>query len=316
VICLIKNNNIFCNKSNFILVKLNASQAVILPSSFREFSNATDMKFIHILIILFTAINVSTFAQSASLQFETNLKCEENEYCATIQIKSNSLVEFELGVSSIFFEYNEEALSFKTYESLNFDGSTQCEVDTSTFSLFGSHQYDEKIGGKFNTTITYMDLGQVEVDCNKVYDEFMDVAEICFDIMDNNESADLRFVSEHTNFNQGMNTDLLEEVVLVDKTESLSCTVSSIEDVELNAFEMTVQQTGNGLANVSFVSEDYQIFKFQLTDANGKIIKTEKIDVVPGVNRLSIDTSNQPNGIYLFSLMNNQFYNTARIANL
>lgn len=299
----------------FFIRKNKCKPKLFPPSLFEIFSNAIDMKHTYIFILFFITLSTGVFAQSATLQFDTEQNCDENEYCATIQVKSNSLVEFELGVSSIFFEYNEEALAFKSYMSLNFDSSTECDIAGASITLFGAHQYDEKVAGKFNTTITFMDLGQEEVSCNKVYEEFVNVAEICFDIIDNNEDADLHFVEEHTNFNQGMNTALLEDIVLVDKTESLSCTASGIDNVHFNAFDMTVQQTGNGLANVNFVSEDYQVLKFQLTDASGKVIKTEKITAVPGANQLTIDTSNQAKGIYLFSLMNNQFYNTARIVN-
>jgi len=271
------------------------------------------MKHTYIFILLFTIITTGAFAQSATLQFHTNQDCVENEYCAIIQIKSNSLVEFELGVSSIFFEYNKEALAFKSYMSLGFDEMTQCEVQGNEIGLFAKHQYDEKVAGKFNTTLTFMDLGQAEVSCNRVYDEFIDVAEICFDVIDNNEVTDLHFVAEHTNFNQGMNTNLLEDIVLIDKVESLSCNASSIEEVVLNDFDMTVQQTANGLATVNFVSEDYQTLTFQLTDIGGKIIKTEKITATPGVNQLTIDASSQPSGLYLFNLMNSQSYSTAKI---
>lgn len=251
-----------------------------------------------ILIALSLFAFTSTSAQSAALRFDTKMSCETNQYCAVIQIKSNSLVPFKIGTSSIFFDYNREALDFSSYKSLNFDENNDCGFDG--FSPYIEHQYDQEFNGKFNTTIT---LEIEEAICTEIPDNYIDLAEICFDIVDHTQSSNLAFSEEHTNFNKSVNNgSLIEGIEFENISDDLNCTVSGINQVVQNDFELNVNNPVIDIANFTFQSSESQNLTLDVIDITGKKIETLSINSQVGTNFESINMSTMSQGIYIFQL--------------
>lgn len=251
-----------------------------------------------ILVALSIFAFTSSSAQNAALRFETNKSCETNEYCAIIQIKSNSLIPIKIGTSSIFFDYNREALDFTSYTSLNFDENNDCGFEG--FSPYVEHQYDEEFNGKFNTTIT---LEIEEAICTEIHDNFMDLAEICFDIVDPSQSSNLVFSEEHTNFNKSVNNgSLIEGIEFNNASDDLDCTVSGINQVVQNDFQLTVNNPVIDIANIKFESSENQELTLELIDITGKKMQSFSLNTQVGTNFESIDMSTMSQGIYIFQL--------------
>ena len=242
-----------------------------------------------------------TFAQGAVLQFDTELTCQSNQYCATLQIKSSSLVPFKIGTSSIFFDYNREALEFKTYKSLNFDEKNTCE-GLGDYSPYKSHQYDEEYNGKFNTTIT---LDIEEAACLEIENTFIDVAEICFEVTDPFQKSNLHFAIEHTNFNQSANNgELIDGLEFINKTDDLSCNANAtgIQNVVQNDFDLIVNNPVVDVANLQFESTENQLFVLEVYELSGKKIESKAIETQIGTNFESINMSSMSQGIYVVQL--------------
>jgi len=94
----------------------------------------------------FAASNLE--GENFDLQFNTVRDCDNDNYCATIQIKAEA-DPFLIGTSSIFVTYNESALGFASYESLRFDGTDLCIFSAAT--AWEPHAFDgTSIPGSFN----------------------------------------------------------------------------------------------------------------------------------------------------------------------
>ncbi len=138
----------------------------------------------------------SANAQTCDLRFATSLECGTSVYCANVQITSQSDA-FKIGTSSIFFYYNEAGLSFKEYASLNYDGTANCIAGVAPAWL--EQQAYTLEPGLVNITLT---LTNNEFSCPEVdASTWIDVAQVCFDITDDNQTSNLSYSIENTNFN-------------------------------------------------------------------------------------------------------------------
>jgi len=160
-------------------------------------------------------------AQVFDLRFATNLDCNSTTYCATVQITAQD-VAFNIGTSSVFFNYNENALQYSSFNSLNFDGSDMCIAGIA--SSWDDMNADTVNPGLINFTMT---LNVDGMGCPTITsNEWTDIAEVCFDVLEQSMPSGLVFSQDNTNFNsQDPNdgTNAIGKGSFMDMNESLDC---------------------------------------------------------------------------------------------
>ncbi|MEM6634175.1 MAG: PKD domain-containing protein, partial [Bacteroidota bacterium] len=135
---------------------------------------------------------------TADLRFLPSMDCSNGIFKARIQIRGASIDSFSVGTTSILCTYNDAALQFSSYQSLNFDGSDLCVVGVA--SSWDDHTVDGiSISGVFNLTMV---LNSEQFSCPSIQpNEWTDIGEISFSILDEGLSPSLFFNISNTNFN-------------------------------------------------------------------------------------------------------------------
>jgi len=166
------------------------------------------------VLMSFTSLDAQTFDLGLSTG---TTSCQ---YCATVQIKSAGS-PFNLGGLSFVFSYNEDALTYQSYTSLNFDENTMCNGQGNLFSAQTPFVSDGEVSsGVAPTIFTGFDS------CPEVGSEWVDVAEICFDITDESQSGQLNWSSDMSQFPATTSQDLLTNLsigTLTNVDETVVC---------------------------------------------------------------------------------------------
>jgi hypothetical protein len=164
-----------------------------------------------------------------TLRFQPGLDCSNNSYCVRLQAKSQA-EDFFLGSSTIEMSYNVAALEFSTYTSLQFDETRKCLGGN--LSPWNPHEL--AVNANEGSLSLQLLLKENGASCPELTTEFwQDIGLICFDIMDNDASPDLRFGKDSSQFKcsaiiPGVN---IEKGVFHDiiRSDALNCTTDSQE---------------------------------------------------------------------------------------
>lgn len=149
------------------------------------------------------------FAEEPGLQLSLTQESDNKELCTEINIASLNKEKTNIGTSSIFLEYNSQALQFKSYESKAFDKADECEKYP--FSAYNDHSYYTGYDGVVNITLT---LRSESLICSDISNKATSIAEICFDIIDPHKEAAIRINEKFTSFNKvGENVEVFDNVV-------------------------------------------------------------------------------------------------------
>ena len=134
----------------------------------------------------------------ADLRFVDTLDCASNTFTATLQIRSANTQNFKIGTSSVFFNYNDSALQFSSYESYTFDGSDQCISGVA--NAWDVHAFDgNSVPGSFNLTMV---LNSETFSCPEINGlEWVSIGKVSFTVLDSSLTPDLVFDTTNTNFN-------------------------------------------------------------------------------------------------------------------
>ncbi|MEM6628567.1 MAG: PKD domain-containing protein, partial [Bacteroidota bacterium] len=135
---------------------------------------------------------------ATQLRFVDSLDCPGDTFYATVQMQSSNARFFKIGTSSILFSYNNQALQFDEYESLNFDGSDLCVANAAP--AWDAHSFDAtSVAGVFNLTLV---LNSEQFSCPEIRgDEWVDIGRVKFIVLDSTASPNLVFDAINTNFN-------------------------------------------------------------------------------------------------------------------
>jgi len=249
-------------------------------------------------VLLFVA--TTAFGQQAELSFDTNVDCNENTYCATINLKALETNEFKIGTSSIFMMYNQAALSFKSYESLNFDKGNLCIGNE--YSAYDAHQYDAATPGIINTTMT---LTVEDFACPVVDQAGINVAKVCFDVLEYGANSQLTFKARHTNFNRGqVEIELIEGVNMHNKQESIECSVTSTGagSATTNVLIDVNPNPINDFINLEIDAAAGEEVSVTIFDVKGRAIKVVDQTINAGLNQVRIASDDLPQGVYLLDV--------------
>ena len=146
--------------------------------------------------------SICASAQQVDLSLSGEMDCTENSYCVSIGIKSDS-DNFEIGTSSIFVDYNEEAIQFASYTSTSFNGVDKCIADVA--SAWDIQSFDgTSVLGDFNLTMTLLSSA---FSCPSIIDTYQEIGVICFDVLDNTIDPSLIINPLNTQFNTALSND-------------------------------------------------------------------------------------------------------------
>lgn len=149
------------------------------------------------------------FLSEEGLQLSLNNKTvETTELCTDINIASLQSDAVNIGTSSIFLEYNPEALSFNSYESKAFDKADHCE--DYPFSIYSDHNYYAAHKGAVNITIS---TRSQTMKCAPICEEPITVGTVCFQVLDDKKPNNIRFNESYTSFNKSGGQETFEKVV-------------------------------------------------------------------------------------------------------
>jgi len=255
---------------------------------------------------LISCVGLSTYAQNAQLNLVSNNDCLNSDYCVTMQLKSEDGLDFEMGTSSIFLFYNEKALKFKSYQSLNFDESTDCLGNG--FQTFDNHRFDADSPGKLNTTINLRVTG---ADCAVIGSEYIDVAEVCFRITDLSKRSNVRFSEKHTHFNLDKDEiQLIENVKYGRLNDNLNCKTTLDYSIEMSVINNPVGDNAEILVN-SLIDDDMELKMFDMT---GNLVYTKQMPVYENqTSDFRLNFADLPAGVYFLINGNNPRTNELKI---
>jgi len=156
-----------------------------------------------LIALLFLAQN--SFAQSIDLSLIESKICSTYTYCVTIGMESTAgSGTQQIGNSSLLLTYDSEAIFYQSYTSQHFDGSDLCVGGSSSAWL--THSYDStSLSGKLNLSLLLTDNSN---SCPNVTEGAVtNVAEICFEILQQGSSPNITFDSLNTHINSDMPND-------------------------------------------------------------------------------------------------------------
>lgn len=136
--------------------------------------------------------------EGVALRWVPNWDYDKEILTASIQVKKDAPGDQSLGTSSIYLNYNTQALIFTEYTSLNFHEKNLCIGGSA--SAWDQHAFDgTSMPGHFNLTMV---LNVDGVACPAISEEeWTDVGRVSFSVIDKSQKPDIQFNPTHTHFN-------------------------------------------------------------------------------------------------------------------
>lgn len=265
------------------------------------------LQFIPVLILfcLFFAIN-TVQAGIVNVRF-TNPQYSGNNFCATVQVKAQD-IDFELGSSTIFFNYNKSALKNPQFTALNFKENSGCNGNGGYFNSFNALDISEV--GEANYAIL---LGLQQQGCPTVTNtQWIDVAEFCFEVINANEPVNIDFNLNYTAFNTSDNNG---EKLIIGSTEGIYNTVTGINTANNFATELSVALFPNkteDLTYLAFTNTEIQNLTINVYDLTGKLMQTNTQKYEKGNQKIPISLKKYVSGIYFVELSNGKNSKTSQ----
>lgn len=153
------------------------------------------------LMALLTFIGTTTFAATVDIRFANSYIADANcagssatSFCFTVQIKESSNFGFEVGNATVFFTYNADAITNPVHTSLNFDVANSYGFDPqmSWLETAGAGTSGNTLG-EVNYAILLSD-GAGTGTPTVTNQTWIDVAQFCFDVVDDTKTTELEFV--------------------------------------------------------------------------------------------------------------------------
>ncbi len=254
------------------------------------------MKKINNLLILFLLSSFTLSANTYDLRF-TNVQLSGNQYCATAQIKAQT-VSFEAGSASVFFTYNLKAIQQPTAKALNFGTATLCNEQENYNHSFNTLEYNGEMG-EGNYAIL---LKQSNTGCPTIHQEWVDIAEFCFEVVDKNEEANLAFHERYTAFNTHENNGTL---LTKGTFEAVDAPLVSSNQTVTNANLWNVQLLPNIASeqvNVQLTVPTNAEISITIFDRLGRAVQTKQLSALTGQHTETLTVSDLPKGYYLVNI--------------
>lgn len=145
------------------------------------------------------ACNILLAQPEAELRFYPTLDCDKNLLQVELQIRAHGEEEFNIGTSSLYFTYNQEAIQFVEYSSQHFDEKSTCIGGVA--SSWDKQAFDAySRPGHFNLTLL---LKTENYGCPRVSsEEWLSIGTAKFEIVNKKLSPEVFFDLRNTHFNE------------------------------------------------------------------------------------------------------------------
>ena len=246
-------------------------------------------------MLMLTLAAQYSFAGVVNVRF-ANENITANEYCVTAQIKAQD-IPFEIGSATVFFEYNKEAVANPVHTPLTFNEANTCAFNGSVSvykNSFTALETSNKGEGNYSILLTVANEGCPTV----TNDEWLDVAEFCFDIVDGSQSPQLTLSTEYTAFNTVDNEGDQHELGDVLGVVGINDNVNVSDNV--NIFPNYTQN----LVQVEYTTKTAQEVTITVFDMLGRNLSTQSLQAAGGLQKTAIDFSKYGNGYYLIEVDN------------
>ncbi len=135
-------------------------------------------------------------AQNLELQGTGGIDCSDDLFHFTIQARTADPITAELGSFSIFLQFDDEEMVFQSFNSLNFDENATCSGGATAWNMPKYYEHN----GQFNMNFALLE-GQEANSCPSINNNWIDIAELIFDVNDFPSNNSIAFVLDHSHFN-------------------------------------------------------------------------------------------------------------------
>gem|GEM_PF-4432904 len=189
------------------------------------------------------------------LRLRPELDCQSNTYCLTLQAKAQQ-EDFTIGTSSIMVNYDPNTLEFTSYTSSQFDENETCIAGS--MSPWDEQKFDgTSVPGKFCLTMTLL---TDSISCPEITTEdWEDIGVICFDIMNNDTTPNIKFDTVNIHFNGSSPNNGTKPIALgilhgIDTDIALACEGNTI--VSANELALKAMLQGPYKVNTQLMTDD------------------------------------------------------------
>ncbi len=251
-----------------------------------------------ICLIAFLLIALNSSAGIVDLRFAKSNKSNDT-YTIVVQMKSQD-VDFKLGNATIFFEYNTMAIQQPTVKALQFGTSTPCPIS-------GEDRYDhsfttlEHNKGEGNYAIL---LKEAYKACPNVTTDWVDVFQLQFKIVEQNESPQLSFNSKYTAFNTYENAGQQHENGTFGVLDDFSGVTSINNSANSSNFKVTISPTiTTEFLDIQYLLSTAETVQMNIYDQTGKQWGTNNLTKLAGAHTQKLFVKDLPEGYYFLQII-------------
>lgn len=245
------------------------------------------------LACVFTSSTI--FAGIVNIRF-ANPELSGNNYCATVQIKAQD-INFEIGSATVFFSYNQKAIQNPSFAPLNFNETNNCSGNSGAYkNSFNSLELNQKGEGNYAILLNEANQG-----CPTVSEEWIDVAQFCFQVVNPSEPVDLQFNTEYTAFNTVDNTG---EQIIIGNAQGINNTVTNIEIVSSNSGIKIFPNITDSKVNIEYTTEKSGTVLVKVFDMLGQEVYKNSRNTEKGKFSHNINLAKYANGYYIVEVDN------------
>lgn len=208
-------------------------------------------------------------AQSLEFQLDGQLGCQTKTYCVTLQVRVDTGANnVKIGTSSIWLDYNAEALAFQGYAPTQFFDGVVCNANLTNWA---PQQYDAvSMPGAFHLSMHQLSASR---SCPKITkNAWQDIGVICFDIVKQGANPDISVDLAQTFFNRSRPNDGSNPVAV------------SLSDSICQAGVLACDCPGPSLPcndyNVYTVNDRFD----EYCDCNGELLDSDQDGIYDGVD--------------------------------
>ncbi|MEZ4887535.1 MAG: T9SS type A sorting domain-containing protein [Chitinophagales bacterium] len=255
--------------------------------------------FFSLVLVLFSTFS---FAGIVDMRF-TNPVLNSNEgnietYCVHVQIKAQD-ISFEIGSATVFFSYNAEAITKPSFTSIHFNEQNKCAMNGATApyqNSFNSLESNTKGEGNYAILLNTANMG-----CPTVTNDWVDVAEFCFEVKNKDLTPNLQFNTKYTAFNTNDNQGNKHELGAL---EGLDDFTTDIDDLAEKLPVRFFPNYTNSVVNIEYTATANENLTITVYDMLGRTIQQERSSVSAGKSTTQINLAKHSAGYYFVELDN------------
>ena len=255
-----------------------------------------------IFALVLLSISTFSFAGIVDMRF-TNPVLNSNEgspdsYCVNVQIKAQD-ISFEIGSATVFFSYNAEAITNPNFTSIHFNEQNKCAMNGATApyqNSFNSLETNTKGEGNYAILLTTANMG-----CPTVNNDWIDIAEFCFEVKNKDLTPNLQFNAKYTAFNTNDNQGNKHELGAL---EGLNDFTTDIDEVVEKLPIRIFPNYTNSVVNIEYTANANENLSITVYDMLGRVIQQERASVSTGKSTTQINLAKHNAGYYFVELDN------------